>query len=405
MCDTPLMVQHIKKFSFKRGPEVDVARPHRGKREGCPSPRVAARSGRGMQQTRRGGALLGVLVLALVRTSRPASLGLRTQLHARPTVYRASCVARELPEVLTAPPSPPPPPVGRPHTPESRAKISASNKGKIPWNNGRKHPAETIARIRERTMEVMRERVRAKEQWLRDHPEEAAELARQAEIKREKRLQAQRELRAAARAERELAKKAAKEEAAARQVADKAAQSPPPPPPRAPRVPRKPPSPEVRARIAATLRLRWQDPAYRAGRRVASPSEETRAKLAAAMRLRWQNMSDAVNQALGGQIGDRSHSLERRVRGRGGAVRKPCVRIAQGREGGRGEECAAAAQVEGRPPRAQPVSTSPSCSTHAIDTRLLCWCPPLRSCARRAGKNCGLCAAALAGPCIPQQDC
>lgn len=40
---------------------------------------------------------------------------------------------------------------GRPHTAESRAKISAANKGKTPWNKGLGHSEETKARIRERT--------------------------------------------------------------------------------------------------------------------------------------------------------------------------------------------------------------------------------------------------------------
>lgn len=43
---------------------------------------------------------------------------------------------------------------GRPHTAESRAKISAANKGKTPWNKGLGHSEETKARIRERTKQV-----------------------------------------------------------------------------------------------------------------------------------------------------------------------------------------------------------------------------------------------------------
>jgi hypothetical protein len=47
---------------------------------------------------------------------------------------------------------------GRPHTAESRAKISAANKGKLPWNKGRGHSEETKARIREATTVAMRKR-------------------------------------------------------------------------------------------------------------------------------------------------------------------------------------------------------------------------------------------------------
>jgi hypothetical protein len=36
-----------------------------------------------------------------------------------------------------------------------RQRIAQSNKGKVPWNKGRRHPPETIARIREKTQEAM----------------------------------------------------------------------------------------------------------------------------------------------------------------------------------------------------------------------------------------------------------
>lgn len=44
---------------------------------------------------------------------------------------------------------------GHPHTLESRAKISAANKGKIPWNIGKQHSEETKKRIGEKTREAM----------------------------------------------------------------------------------------------------------------------------------------------------------------------------------------------------------------------------------------------------------
>lgn len=45
--------------------------------------------------------------------------------------------------------------LGRPHSPESRAKISEANKGKVPWNAGKKHSDETKRRIAEKTKEAM----------------------------------------------------------------------------------------------------------------------------------------------------------------------------------------------------------------------------------------------------------
>lgn len=38
-----------------------------------------------------------------------------------------------------------------------RRKIGMANKGKVPWNKGRKHSAETRERIRERTKEALRD--------------------------------------------------------------------------------------------------------------------------------------------------------------------------------------------------------------------------------------------------------
>ena len=57
---------------------------------------------------------------------------------------------------------------GHPHTPESRAKISAANKGKMPWNKGREHTEETRRRISEGTRRAL---------VVRQQEQEAAEAA------------------------------------------------------------------------------------------------------------------------------------------------------------------------------------------------------------------------------------
>jgi NUMOD3 motif len=49
-------------------------------------------------------------------------------------------------------------PVGHPHSDESKARISAANKGKVPWNVGKKHSEETKMRIAEKTKEAMLKR-------------------------------------------------------------------------------------------------------------------------------------------------------------------------------------------------------------------------------------------------------
>ena len=51
---------------------------------------------------------------------------------------------------------------GHAHSEISKAKISAANKGKVPWNVGKKHSEETKARIAEKTKEAMLKRRVAK---------------------------------------------------------------------------------------------------------------------------------------------------------------------------------------------------------------------------------------------------
>ena len=45
--------------------------------------------------------------------------------------------------------------IGHPHSDISKARISAANKGKVPWNVGKKHSDETKARIAAKTKEAM----------------------------------------------------------------------------------------------------------------------------------------------------------------------------------------------------------------------------------------------------------
>lgn len=80
---------------------------------------------------------------------------------------------------------------GRPHTAESRAKISAANKGKTPWNQGKRHSEATKARIRERTKLAMEQRRRQKVAEMGMTLEEYDEMKRaEAEAEKEKKRMA-----------------------------------------------------------------------------------------------------------------------------------------------------------------------------------------------------------------------
>ena len=93
---------------------------------------------------------------------------------------------------------------GHPHTEESRMKISRANKGKKPWNVGKKHSEETKRKIAQKTREAYLRRKEAEETRLRtEEPEKWAAMLAEKEA-------------AAARAER------AKEEKAAAALARKA---------------------------------------------------------------------------------------------------------------------------------------------------------------------------------------
>ena len=66
---------------------------------------------------------------------------------------------------------------GHPHTEESRMKISRANKGKKPWNVGKKHSEETKRKIALKTREAYLRRKEAEETRLRtEEPEKWADV-------------------------------------------------------------------------------------------------------------------------------------------------------------------------------------------------------------------------------------
>eukprot|EP00904_Undaria_pinnatifida_P009670 jgi/Undpi1/5833/HiC_scaffold_2.g01107.m1 len=133
---------------------------------------------------------------------------------------------------------------GRPHTATSRARISAANKGKEPWNKGGRHSEETRRKIAEGARNAARKRREATALSLGMTLEEYDDMKQR------------------------------------RKPSEK--------------------NPEVtmetRLKISARLKEKWKDPIYRERRKGCMPnrqgvahSEETKARIAAAVKARWQD--------------------------------------------------------------------------------------------------------------------
>ena len=134
---------------------------------------------------------------------------------------------------------------GRPHTDTSRAKISAANKGKVPWNVGKSHSEETRLKISITTREGM---LRRKLKKL----EEAGMTMEDYDLKR---------------SQQKKEKKRATNKGGL--------------------------TLEGRRRISESVKERWKDPGYReqyskAHRGSRNHSEATRARISEAITLKWQ---------------------------------------------------------------------------------------------------------------------
>ena len=155
-------------------------------------------------------------------------------------------------------------------TAESRAKISAANKGKTPWNRGRKHTEETRRKIAEGTRRALQQRAeqqRLERERLRvEDPEGYAALLQE---------EAARTVAKAVSAEARRERKAKAARTAARKAMAAAREKEAPQGGQAARVrhARVTTGPggrvnftfteEAKAKISASLKKRWQDPAYR----------------------------------------------------------------------------------------------------------------------------------------------
>ncbi|CAB1117401.1 unnamed protein product [Ectocarpus sp. CCAP 1310/34] len=133
---------------------------------------------------------------------------------------------------------------GRPHTVASKAKISAANKGKKPWNVGVGHSEETRRKIAEGARNAARKRRQKTAESMGMTLEEYEEMKRR--------------------------KPAGKRDPAVTE--------------------------ETRKKISARLKAKWQDPSYRERRKQCMPNrkgvphtEETKARISAAVKNKWND--------------------------------------------------------------------------------------------------------------------
>ena len=167
--------------------------------------------------------------------------------------------------------------IGRPHSAESKAKISAANKGKQPWNVGKAHSEETKRLIAEKTKEAM----------LKKKEEQAAllgmtldEYTNRNKIMKAERQKSQQPLKQGLtedgrrRISESLKKRWKDPEYRARILFSSNVN--------------RSHSFETRARISEAIKLKWKDDEYRS-KIIQSPSPEVRARISATLKLKWEN--------------------------------------------------------------------------------------------------------------------
>ena len=218
---------------------------------------------------------------------------------------------------------------GHPHSKESRAKISAANKGRTPWNVGKKHSEETRRKIAEGTRRAMLAKAEAqrqeRERLRMEEPEKFAQLIADEEAE-EAAKQAAKQAKAKARLEAkklERTRRAAEKAAAASRTKVLNGQSGSDEPgEEATKLTASIRTPgngrvnftfsaESRAKISASLKRRWQDPEYRAQRaQNTTRSQEVRQQISETMKLRWAD--GTYRDRTIGVNG--SHSADRRAK-------------------------------------------------------------------------------------------
>jgi hypothetical protein len=167
---------------------------------------------------------------------------------------------------------------GRAHTDSSRAKISAANKGKTPWNVGKQHSEETKRRIAEKTKEAMlrRKTEKAAEMGLTIEEMDALKEKEKIDKKRQAASLKPKGLTADGRKRISESLKKRWEDPEYREKYSNMTRG------------HRAHSNDTRARIAEKIKLKWQDAEYRA-KIVNSPSQEVRARISAKLKARWED--------------------------------------------------------------------------------------------------------------------
>mmetsp|Transcript_16523 Transcript_16523/g.33671 ORF Transcript_16523/g.33671 Transcript_16523/m.33671 type:complete len:422 (-) Transcript_16523:50-1315(-) len=200
--------------------------------------------------------------------------------HSKPKPNRrASHSTLQSTAVPQAPALPPVKP-GRAHTAESRAKISAANKGKKPWNAGVKHSQATRDKIREGVLRKLKE----KGYVPKPKKEEGAKSKRGGPLSDEVKEKISEAMKmkwsnTTFREERLAALRASRNAAAAKRGA------------------------VTRVKISESLKRRWQDPVFRerqmtirAEKGLDKPSLEVRRKISKSLKHRWKD--EAYRQTM-----------------------------------------------------------------------------------------------------------
>mmetsp|Transcript_10380 Transcript_10380/g.18371 ORF Transcript_10380/g.18371 Transcript_10380/m.18371 type:complete len:417 (+) Transcript_10380:93-1343(+) len=189
---------------------------------------------------------------------------------------------------------------GKPHTAESRAKISAANKGKTPWNKGRKHSPETIARIKERTRIAMLKKKEKKALELGYESLEAYEEVLQKEKERKKKAGGPNDRTLSQETKKKISEKLKARWAdpvyratqTAKAVQNLGGRN---------GFRNRTHTEETRRQISEKVKAQWKNPEYREKlTKVAqNVSEETRQKISASLKARWENLKQNNQTAIG----------------------------------------------------------------------------------------------------------